>query len=157
MVSDLRFRPDGRFRIVQFSDLHWTEGSRHEPRLLRIIESILDAEKPDLVVFTGDMVHSPTGCLDGCRKVTAPMIERGIPWAAVLRNHDDEGDATRLEIASFLEALPFSLMKCGSAELGGCGNFALNIYSERSKDVAARLYFLDSHSYSPLASRGVEG
>ena len=55
--------------------------------------SILDRETPDLVVLTGDIVHSPERSLDACRKVAAPMIESGIPWAPILGNHDDEGDA----------------------------------------------------------------
>ncbi|MEI8311383.1 MAG: metallophosphoesterase family protein [Verrucomicrobiota bacterium] len=157
MTSDLHFHPNGRFKIVQLTDIHWVEGSRHEERLLRIIGSILDAEKPDLVVLTGDIVHSPTGSLDGCRKVTAPMIERGIPWAGVLGNHDDEGDATRQEIASCLESLPRSLTKRGPAGLGACGNYAIDICKAGSDEAAARLYFLDSNTYSPLKSRGVDG
>ena len=157
MTSDLHFGQNRRFKIVQFSDIHWVAGSRHEERLLRIIGSILDWEKPDMVVLTGDIVHSPTGSFDGCCKVTSPMVERGIPWAAVLGNHDDEGDAARQEIAACLEALPLSLMKRGPVELGGCGNYALNIYKTDSAEAAARLYFLDSNSYSPLKSRGVDG
>ena len=157
MTSDLHFGADGRFKIVQFTDVHWLEGSRHEERLIGIIGSILDLEKPDLVVLTGDIVHSPAGSLDGCRKVTAPMGERGIPWAAVLGNHDDEGDATRQEIAACLEALPLSLMKRGPVELGGCGNYAINICKAGSDEASARLYFLDSNAYSPLKSRGVDG
>lgn len=157
MTPDLHFNRNRRFKLVQFTDVHWAEGSRHEERLIRIIGSILDLEKPDLVVLTGDIVHSPTGSLDACRKVVAPMIERGIPWAAVLGNHDDEGDATRPEIAAWLESLPQSLMKCGAPGLGGCGNYALDICRSGSDEAAARLYFLDSNSYSPLKSRGIDG
>jgi len=132
-------------------------GSCHEERLVRILGTILDLEMPHMVVLTGDIVHSPTGSLDGCRKVTAPMVKRGVPWAAVLGNHDAEGDATQQEIAACLEALPLSLMKRGPVELGGGGNYALNIYKTDSAEAAARLYFLDSNSYSPLKSSGIDG
>lgn len=153
----LHFGQNHRFKIVQFTDIHWKDESPHEQRLIGMIETILDSENPDLVVLTGDSTHSPTRTLEGYRRVTAPMAVRGIPWAAVLGNHDDEGDASRSEIASSLELLPLSLVQSGPAELGGCGNYALNIFQTGSDQVAARLYFLDSNSYSPLKSRGIDG
>ena len=157
MMPALRFRPNGRFRIVQFTDIHWAEGSRHEPRLLRIIGGILDTEKPDLVVLTGDIVHSQGSSLAGCRKVTDPLAQRAIPWAAVLGNHDDEGDASRVDIASYLASLPFSLTQKGPAQLGRTGNYFLDILASDSNELSARLHFADSNSYSPLKSRGVDG
>jgi hypothetical protein len=149
----LRFNPNRHFKILQFSDIHWKHGSPHEARLLSTIEGILDLEQPDLVVLNGDSVHSPTLALEGLRRITAPMAARGIPWAPTLGNHDDEGEAKRQEIAQFLESLPFSLMDCGPAELGACGNYAVEILNCDSDETAARLYFLDSGSYSPLKPR----
>ena len=151
--ATLRFAANRRFKIVQFTDIHWKDASPHEARLLAAIEGILDREKPDLVVLSGDIVHSPTRSLDGCRKVAAPMIARGIPWAPILGNHDHEGDAARDDIAACLESLPLSLVDRGPAELGGCGNYALDVLHHDSDQPAARLYFLDSGTYSPLKPR----
>lgn len=152
-LRHLHFRQDRRFKIVQFSDIHWKNGSPHEERLLAAMEGILDREKPDIVVLNGDCIHSPTSTLEGLRRITAPMAERGIPWAPILGNHDHEGDATRDEIAACLECLPLSLMDRGPAELGACGNYALDILHNDSDQPAARLYFLDAGSYSPLKPR----
>lgn len=149
----LRFREDRRFKIVQFTDIHWKDASPHRARLLAAMEDILDREKPDVVVLSGDIVHSPTRSLDGCREVATQMIKRGIPWAPILGNHDGEGDASRDGIAARLESLPFSLMNRGPAELGACGNYALDILRSDSDEPAARLYFLDAGSYSPLKPR----
>jgi predicted phosphodiesterase len=59
---------------------------------VRFIRQILDIEKPDLVVLTGDQVHHDV--LDtktALFKVVAPIIERSVPFAAVFGNHDSEG------------------------------------------------------------------
>lgn len=149
----LRFGADHRFKIVQFTDIHWKDGSPHEPRLRAMMESILDREKPDMVVLNGDNVCSPTRALECCRRVAAPMTARGIPWAPILGNHDHEGDAARDDIAECLESLPLSLMERGPEELGGCGNYTLDILHHDSGRPAARLYFLDSGTYSPLKPR----
>ena len=151
--ATLRFAANRRFKIVQFTDIHWKDASPHEARLLAAMERILDSEKPDLVVLSGDIVHSPTRSLDGCRKVAAPMIDRGIPWAPILGNHDHEGDAKREDIAACLESLPLSLVDRGPLELGACGNYALDVLHQGSDQTAARLYFLDSGTYSPLKPR----
>jgi predicted phosphodiesterase len=63
-----------------------------DPLTTQFIRNILNIEKPDLVVLTGDQLHhdildSQTALL----KVAAPMIERSIPFAAVFGNHDSEG------------------------------------------------------------------
>jgi predicted phosphodiesterase len=53
---------------------------------------ILDVEKPDLTVLTGDQLHHDNlDSQSALFKVVAPMIERSIPYAAVFGNHDDEG------------------------------------------------------------------
>lgn len=156
-LSPLSFDKNHRFKIVQFTDIHWKDQSPHEARLLGMLESIVEWEKPDFVVLTGDSVHSPTNTLAGCAKVTLPMVKREIPWAVVLGNHDHEGNATRAEIADCFENLPFSLMQRGPKELGGEGNYSLDIYQNGSQEVAARLYFLDTHTYSPLKAQGVGG
>lgn len=156
-AAPLRFGTDRRFKIVQFTDIHWKDESPHEPRLLAMMEAILDREKPDAAVLTGDSVHSPARSLEGCRKVVAPVVARAIPWAPILGNHDHEGDASRDEIAACFESLPLSLMDRGPAELGGHGNYAVDVLHCDSDRAAARLYFLDSGTYSPLNARGVGG
>jgi hypothetical protein len=49
----LRFREDGTFRIVQFTDLHYGEQPpEKDVNSSRIQTVILEAEDPDLVVMT---------------------------------------------------------------------------------------------------------
>ncbi|HXF63948.1 MAG TPA: metallophosphoesterase, partial [Caldilineaceae bacterium] len=56
MAQPLRFREDGTFTIVQFTDTHFKNGEPPDDETTALIERVLDAEQPDLVVFTGDLI-----------------------------------------------------------------------------------------------------
>ena len=49
----LKFRKNGEFKIVQFTDIHYN-GSRQSQVALSVVDSVLQHERPDLVVLTGD-------------------------------------------------------------------------------------------------------
>jgi hypothetical protein len=105
----LRVKEDGKFKIVQISDTHMVTGvgvckdaidaygnhlpkSEADPLTVNFIGKILDVEKPDLVVLTGDQLHHDIpDSQSALFKVVAPIIERSIPFAAVFGNHDSEG------------------------------------------------------------------
>jgi hypothetical protein len=107
--QSLRVREDYKFKVVQISDTHMGTGvgvckdaidangynlpqSDADPLTVDFIAKILDLEKPDLVILTGDQLHHDT--LDSQTalfKVAAPIVERSIPFAAVFGNHDSEG------------------------------------------------------------------
>lgn len=50
--GDLKFRDDGTFRIVQFTDLHYGESPEKDVNTSIVQATILAAEKPDLVIMT---------------------------------------------------------------------------------------------------------
>jgi predicted MPP superfamily phosphohydrolase len=66
-------------RIVQLSDLH----SDPKPRLEQRLPSIIAAEEPDLIVFTGDSVNSPGGlpvfreCMTQLARIAPTFAVRG--------------------------------------------------------------------------------
>jgi hypothetical protein len=108
--APLRVKTDGSFKIVQISDTHMVTGvgvckdaidargenlpeSEADPLTVDFIGRILDVEKPDFVVLTGDQLHHDIpDSQSALFKVVAPIIERSIPFAAVFGNHDSEGD-----------------------------------------------------------------
>mgnify|MGYP002535238296 FL=1 len=53
----LKFNKDGKFKIVQFTDVHYIHGNPKSAVSLERINEVLDAEKPDLVLFTGDVIY----------------------------------------------------------------------------------------------------
>jgi 3',5'-cyclic AMP phosphodiesterase CpdA len=146
----LRFRSDGRFRIVQLTDTHFWDGGRRDARSRALISRVLELESPDLVVLTGDIVEGekaqdPTRAL---RDALAPMLRRGMAWTAVLGNHDDEGRASRRQLARGLERLPHRAPPRGPRSLPGVGNGVLAVRGSRRPAPAALLYFFDSHAYA---------
>ena len=105
----LRIRDDGTFKIVQISDTHMVTGvgvckdaidangqplpeSEADPLTVEFLGKVLDIEKPDLVILSGDQIHHDASDSQSTLfKVVAPLIKRSIPYAAVFGNHDDEG------------------------------------------------------------------
>lgn len=55
-AQKLSFKTDGTFKIVQFTDMHYIHGNSKSDTTLILISRALDIEKPDIVVFTGDIV-----------------------------------------------------------------------------------------------------
>ena len=66
-----------------------------QPAMLSLMNASLDAAQPDLVVFLGDMIHGrDLRGEDRIKKAidaaVSPVVERGIPFALVFGNHDEE-------------------------------------------------------------------
>ena len=53
----LRFNKDGKFKIVQFTDVHYIYNDPRSDISVERINQVLDLEKPDLVLFTGDVIY----------------------------------------------------------------------------------------------------
>ncbi|KAF2717117.1 Metallo-dependent phosphatase [Polychaeton citri CBS 116435] len=166
-----RVRKDGRFKIIQISDAHLATGvgkcrdaigknnqpSKHceaDPRTMEFLERVLDEEKPDMVVLSGDQVEGPAApdTQTAIFKIAAPLIERQIPYAAIFGNHDDEGSKSlpRAVQMALMQTLPYSLSQPGPEQLEGVGNYYVEVIAPgQSRHSALTLYFLDTHSLSP--------
>lgn len=154
MVEDLKLREDGTFKIVQFTDLHWQNGEKADQSTRECMERVLQAEKPDLVALTGDLIFGAK-CKDprqSLREAVRPLEEAGIPWAAVFGNHDDEGSLKRRELMDALrDGHPHCLSEPGPADVEGVGNFVRAVADSEGR-AAFALFFLDSGGYSPIPS-----
>lgn len=151
--QDLKFGEDKKFKIVQFTDVHWKADSIASEEAGERMGEVLDAEKPDLVIFTGDVIFGKPAD-KSMRCALEPTIKRGIPFAVTFGNHDDELGVSRKELYDFIKDMPGNLTSTIEG-LSGVTNFILPVKaSDGSKD-AALLYVFDSHSYATL--KGIKG
>ncbi|MDR2026971.1 MAG: metallophosphoesterase family protein [Prevotellaceae bacterium] len=143
---------NGKFRIVQFTDIHYVATNPASKESIELIKEVLDAEKPDLVAFTGDIVTMQP-CLEGWDDILNTVEKFKIPWAVVFGNHDDEHDKTRAEIMEYITKRKYSVTSRGPDDIKGVGNYIIEVSD--GTNTGFLLYFMDSHAYSTLD--GVRG
>lgn len=167
MKPILRFGADHTFTIVQFTDIHWKNGEPEDLLSRKCMETVLDLEQPDLVVFTGDLIYSGEAdagyrqCQDpvqAFKDVVSVAESRGIRWAFVFGNHDTEGDITREELMDVAMQHTYNCAEHGPTDIHGVGNYTLPLFGHNGDETAAVLYFLDSgENPSILLSRAMTG
>lgn len=143
----LKFNKEGKFKIVQFTDVHFKYGDPASDMALERINEVLDAEHPDLVVFSGDIVYSAPAD-SGMRKVLEPVSKRKIPFVVAFGNHDDEQSMTRAQLYDIIRKVPSNLLPDRGTALSP--DYVLTVKGSASDKDAALLYCMDSRSYSPL-------
>lgn len=144
----LKFNENHKFKIVQFTDIHWKYGNPASDEAGERMAEVLDAEKPDLVVFTGDLIFAKPA-REGLDKALEATISRGIPFAVTWGNHDDEQDLSRKELSEHIATKAGNLTSTVDG-ISGVTNYTLSVKSTDGKRDAAVLYIFDSNSYSPI-------
>ena len=150
----LRFRADGTFKIVQFTDLHYIHNNPHAQRALIRMREVVEAERPDLVIVTGDMIFGEPA--DKCMRDVAQCLDSmGVPFCTTFGNHDDESGLSRSELYDIIQATP----GCVNPPRGEAvsPDYAVEIASSRGSKTAAVIYCLDSHAYTPIKGVGRYG
>ncbi|KMT15094.1 hypothetical protein BVRB_3g062150 [Beta vulgaris subsp. vulgaris] len=98
-VKNLEVQKDLPFKILLFADLHFGEdawtmwGPLQDVHSTKVMASILDQEKPDFVIYLGDVITADNIPIQNASlywdQALAPTKDRCIPWASVFGNHDD--------------------------------------------------------------------
>ncbi|XP_071717181.1 probable inactive purple acid phosphatase 29 [Rutidosis leptorrhynchoides] len=124
----------------------------------RFIERMIEAEKPDLIVFTGDNIYGPdaTDAVKSMNAAFAPAIKSKIPWAAVLGNHDQESTLSREDVMKHIVGMDNTLSQLNPSGfddfIDGFGNYNLEVHGPQGSPYVnysiLNLYFLDSGDYS---------
>ncbi|OXS61239.1 metallophosphoesterase [Cohnella sp. CIP 111063] len=162
MSRTMKFRADGTFVIVQFSDVEFIADGDYDPdtpdinaETRKTMETVIAAERPDLIVFAGDVTASARGQdpLASFRQAVAPAEERDIPWAAVFGNHDSEGAISRRRMHEEQLAHRHCVASEDPPHLSGAGNYSITL-ADSGGSPAAALIFLDSGDYSAVPSVG---
>lgn len=148
----LEFHPDGTFRLVQFTDLHYNyelwDGKTVDDTTL-----VVNVTKPDLAVLTGDITSGTTFVFQAnqerkWKECVAVFQEAGVPWAMTLGNHDPDGPMTQEELLAVDQSLNGSLSQsmAKSEEWGGLVNYYVPIYAPKhveGDDPVALLWLFD--------------
>lgn len=151
----LRFRADGTFTIVQFTDIQ--DDQEPDPRTGTLLKAVLDDIRPDLVVFTGDNVRAGPETPDDVQRAVqafvAPVEERGVPWAVTFGNHDE--DHTPLTgwdeeaMLAYYRTFPHNLNRPSIPGVHGSGNMVLTVAGFRTGGPVLAVWLLDSGRYAP--------
>lgn len=152
--TKLCYNSNGRFKIVQFTDIHWQWGHEKDLQTAKLMGDILDLEKPEMVVFTGDMIsgkdlNTAKAYENAYSNLTRPIVERGIPWAAVFGNHDDEGCMSRKDQMALMRNIPYCLAQPGPVDIDGVSNYTLCLSDYSGSKAKNILYLIDSLACAP--------
>lgn len=154
------FTTDEDFRVMQLTDVHigggWMSVSK-DKMALNAVASMITAEKPDLVIITGDLVYPvpyQAGTFDNMisAEFIATLMEKlGVYWLPVFGNHDTEiySRYTREDISEFYgdEKWSYCLFEDNSDDgVDGYCNTVINIKNSLGI-ITQSLYTFDTHSY----------
>ncbi|GJR55128.1 probable inactive purple acid phosphatase 29 [Tanacetum coccineum] len=175
-VNSLRFdKTNGEFRILQVADMHYADGIKtqcedvlpdqfphcSDLNTTLFIKRMIEAEKPHLVVFTGDNIYGPdaTDAVASMNAAFAPAVEASIPWVAVLGNHDQESTLSREGVMKHIVGMENTVSLInppGISVIDGFGNYNLEVLGVEGSGFGDKsilnLYFLDSGDYSTVPS-----
>ncbi|MCR5518712.1 MAG: metallophosphoesterase [Bacteroidales bacterium] len=141
IASDLKYGADGKFKILQLADTHIIAGDPRSERALNNVREMLDTEKPDFVIHTGDVVFGkPAG--ESARTVLQLLVDRGIPFAVALGNHDSDFDLSRTEMYAVIRSIPGNVNTPDDLGIHGCSNDILTLSGKNGVDRV--IYLFDS-------------
>lgn len=154
------FTTDREFKVVQLTDVHIGGGSmskKSDARAMNAVAALLTAEKPDLVVLTGDMVYPvpfQAGTFNNSisTKMIISLLETlGVYYTVTFGNHDSEFYAThtREQISDMWSdpSLKYSLYQEGPEDVYGYGNHVIKV--KNSKGIVRDAFFMfDSNEYT---------
>lgn len=136
--------PAKDFVVLNFADIQLSTaevygeyGEKAEATIKKCISDV----QPDLITLTGDN----SWCDMGYLRIVKYLDSFGIPWAAVMGNHDGENGDKREEAwdAYLLYKAKNSLFRFGPEDMG-FGNYVINI--TENGQIIHTIYMVDTHS-----------
>lgn len=160
------FTTDEDFKVMHLTDIHIGGGflsTKTDKQVINAVAAMVSAEKPDLVVITGD-ISFPVPWIGTMNNAYAHgfmkrlMENLGVYWTVTLGNHDSEAynfynraDVANMYLDDSMEYCLFS-----SAEgLSGEGNHVINVKNSEGK-ITQSLFMLDTHAYTDKDPLGLK-
>ncbi len=129
------------FKIIVLADMQVANTDECEQAFLDVTP-LIQAQKPDLIVLTGDNVQCPQN-----EDVVDMMINKlesfNIPYAPVFGNHDSEGKVTKLTFAKKFKKAKNCYFLSGPNTVKGVGNYVINL--TENDNIKFSLFFMDSN------------
>jgi predicted MPP superfamily phosphohydrolase len=108
-AQDYKIKLDesNKLKVIQITDIHYGENEKDDVKTTAEMKKLIDWEKPDLAILTGDMVSNYAW--DGVTKPwyevqwnkwTQAFIEKDLRYMYVQGNHDALADLDRDEVAA---------------------------------------------------------
>ena len=147
--NTLRFKK-GLFKIVQITDLHYKLGVKASEQGLACVREMVETEKPDLVVVTGDIIYSAPA--DSTLSVVLKTFAKlGVPFCMTFGNHDYDFKTPTVALYNQMQKTP----NCVMLVLQGKNtDYSLPILSSNGKRTAAVLYCIDTHNKPAIGGIG---
>lgn len=145
--SSLKFNESGKFRIMLVNDTH--DDATTDKRLINGLKAAIESEKPDLVVFNGDIFYerffNPTKetLFESMHGIFQVVEDAKVPFALTFGNHDTQYGVSAEELMNYCtETFDY----CVAAE-DGCdaGTYNIPVYSDNGK-IIFNVYLMDTHS-----------
>lgn len=128
---------------------------------IRANQKVMCADYYQFVGISGDNIYGfdATDPVKSMNAAFAPAISSGIPWAAVLGNHDQESTLSRAGVMKQVVSMKHTLSLYNPPEfrdIDGFGNYNLEVHGVEGSSFLNKsllnLYFLDSGDYSTVPS-----
>ncbi len=153
------FTTDGDFKVMQLTDVHITGGVlgvSGDKKAINAVAAMITAEKPDLVVVTGDTSFPVpwAGTINNrfAHELFGHLMERlGVYWTVTFGNHDSEAYNfyNREAVAKMYDddALTHCLFTRDDGGVYGEGNHVINVKNSAGL-ITKSLIMMDTNAYT---------
>lgn len=144
-TPELKFDKDGKFKVLQLTDLHLTaDNSEAEASTIARIRYEVATEKPDLIAVTGDVISNGGQCRGRLQHFLSALDELKVPFCFVFGNHDQEQEMSKAEISGMVAACKYSIAVIGKD--GVLSDIRVPVRNHKGRGDGLELYFMDSHT-----------
>lgn len=157
--THLQFNKDGKFTIMQISDIQDNIIMRAPTK--KLLRAILDKYKADLIVLTGDNISS-TSLTKGSAALSINQFmsifeQYGIPVVMTFGNHDDERTLADKAFQLSVYERYDCFVGCAGEDLGDSNlcTYYVPIYSSTDKnEMIFNVWMVDSGTYNTENDKG---
>ena len=161
------FITDGDFKVMQLTDVHITGGVlgvTEDKKAINAVAAMISAEKPDLVVVTGDVAFPVpwAGTINNrfAHEMLGHLMENlGVYWTVTLGNHDSEAYNfyNRAAVSAMYDSdkLAHCLYTSDDGGIYGEGNHYINVKNSLGL-ITKTLIMMDTNSYTEEDPFGID-